>query len=180
MKELRSVNRLIEYFAKLPGVGRRSAEKLAYSILEMSDEDVEGFSSALLDLKKQVKICPICGTYTEDEKCEICNDSTRNCAQILVVSQPKEVESFEKLRSYKGLYHVLGGTLSAVNGIGVNDLNFAKLIERIDNGNVEEVIIATNPTMDGETTALYLAKLLENKNVKVASILVKILVSGIT
>ncbi len=167
MKNLRSVNNLIEYFAKLPGVGHRSAEKLAYSILEMSQEDVSGFSKALQEVKENVHKCPICGCYTEDEICEICKDSSRNSKQILVVSYPKEVEAFEKLRSYLGTYHVLGGALSAMNGVGVEDLNIASLLKRIDEKGVEEIIIATNPTIDGETTALYLAKLLETKNVKV-------------
>ena len=167
MKNLRSVNNLIEYFAKLPGVGHRSAEKLAYSILEMSNEDVSGFSKALSEVKNKVHKCPICGAYTEEEICEICSNPERKTQQILVVSQAKEIESFEKLHSYLGTYHVLGDTLSAVNGVGIDDLNIKSLLKRIDDNNVEEAIIATNPTLDGETTALYLAKLLEDKNVKV-------------
>ena len=167
MKELKSVTKLIESFAKLPGVGHRSAEKMAYSVLEMNDEDVEMFSDALKELKRNVHHCPICGTYTEDEVCEICKDDKRDKTSIIVVSYPKDVASFEKLGVYNGRYHVLGGVLSAVNGVGIADLNIADLIKRIKEDNVQEIIIATNPTTEGETTALYLAKILENEKVSV-------------
>lgn len=167
MKELRSVNNLIESFAKLPGVGRRSAEKMAYSILEMSDEDVSQFSNSLLELKKSVHKCPSCGAYTEDDICEICSDPSRNKKQLIVVSYPKDVIAFEKLRTFKGVYHVLGGVISAVNGIGVSDLNFESLLKRIEENNVEEVIVATNPTVEGDVTAMYIGKLLEGRDLNV-------------
>lgn len=168
MKSLKSVNDLIECFAKLPGVGLRSAEKMAYSILEIPEEDIETFSSSLLNAKNNVHKCPICGCYTEDEKCEICNDNSRNSQQIIVVSYPKDVASFENLHTYNGTYHVLGGAISAMRGIGAEDLSFDSLLKRIDENNVQEVIIATNPTIEGETTALYLAKLLEKKNITIS------------
>lgn len=167
MKELKSVTKLIESFSRLPGVGHRSAEKMAYSVLEMTDEDVEMFSDALRELKRNVHHCPICGTYTEDDVCEICADVGRDKTKIIVVSYPKDVASFEKLGVYNGRYHVLGGVLSAVNGVGISDLHISELENRIKEDGVEEIIIATNPTTEGETTALYLAKILEKQNVNV-------------
>ena len=168
MEKLKSVEKLTDSFAKLPGVGHKSAEKMAYSVLEMSDEDIELFSNALKDAKKKVRKCPICGILTEGEVCEICSDSSRHKDKIIVVSYPKDVFGFEKLATYDGVYHVLGGTLSAVNGVGVDDLSIAALLDRIEKDNVKEVILATNPTIDGETTALYIAKLLEGKDVEVS------------
>lgn len=167
MKELKSINELTEYFNTLPGIGHKTAEKLAYSVLEMKDEDIEHFSDALLKVKDSVHKCPKCGAFTEDELCDICNDETRDKTKIIVVSFPKDVVAFEKLRSYRGTYHVLGGSLSAINGVSIDDLNTKSLLERIKNDAVSEVIIATNPTIDGETTALYLAKILENCNVNI-------------
>lgn len=167
MKELKSVTKLVDSFSKLPGVGHKSAEKMAYSVLEMQDEDVEMFSDALKELKRNVHHCPICGNYTEDDVCEICQDENRDKTKIIVVSYPKDVASFERLGIYNGRYHVLGGVLSAVNGVGINDLNIVDLEKRIKDDGVQEIIIATNPTTEGETTALYLAKILENKNVNV-------------
>lgn len=167
MKELKSVTKLVDSFSKLPGVGHKSAEKMAYSVLEMQEEDVEMFSDALKELKRNVHHCPICGNYTEDDVCEICQDENRDKTKIIVVSYPKDVASFERLGIYNGRYHVLGGVLSAVNGVGINDLNIVDLEKRIKDDGVQEIIIATNPTTEGETTALYLAKILENKNVNV-------------
>lgn len=167
MKELKSVTKLIESFSRLPGVGHRSAEKMAYSVLEMLDEDVEMFSDALRELKQNVHRCPICGTYTEDDVCEICANDSRDKTKIIVVSYPKDVYSFEKLGVYDGRYHVLGGVLSAVSGVGINDLNIEGLEKRIKEDGVQEIIIATNPTTEGETTALFLAKILEKQNVSV-------------
>lgn len=167
MKELKSVTKLIEAFSRLPGVGHKSAEKMAYSVLEMDDEDVKMFSDALVELKRNVHKCPICGAYTENELCEICADESRDKSKIIVVSYPKDVLSFEKLNVYDGTYHVLGGVLSAVNGVGIDDLDIVSLQNRIKENNVNEVIIATNPTTEGETTALYLARILEKENISV-------------
>ena len=168
MKELKSIQKLIESFARLPGVGHKSAEKMAYAVLEMDDETVRMFSESLLEVKQRIHHCPKCGNYTEDELCEICSDENRDKTKLVVVSYPKDIAAFEKLKTYDGLYHVLGGVLSAVNGVGINDLNITPLFQRIDEEGVKEVILATNPTTEGETTALYLAKLLEKKDVSVS------------
>ena len=169
MKELKSIQKLAESFARLPGVGRKSAEKLAYAVLEMKDEDVASFREALLEVKNKIHHCKKCGTYVEDaELCEICSDEHRNNKKVIVVSYPKDVLSFEKLGTFDGTYHVLGGALSAINGIGISELRIKELFDRIEEDHVEEVILATNPTTEGETTALYIAKLLESSPVNVS------------
>ena len=167
MKELKSVTKLIDSFSKLPGVGHRSAEKMAYAVLEMSDEDAEMFSDALKELKRSVHHCPICGAYTESELCEVCSDENRDKTKIIVVSYPKDIEPFEKLGNYNGRYHVLGGVLSAVNGVGINDLRIDSLEKRIKEDGIQEVIIATNPDVEGEATAMYIARLLKPLGIKV-------------
>lgn len=167
MKKLKNVETLTDSFSRLPGVGHKSAEKMAYSVLEMSDENAKIFAESILNVKKSVQKCPICGCYTESDCCDICSDKSRDFSKLIVVSYPKDILVFEKLNSYNGGYHVLGGVLSAINGVGIDDLNFDSLVKRVDENNVKEVIIATNPTTEGETTALYIAKLLENKNINI-------------
>ncbi len=167
MKELKSIIKLTDSFEKFPSVGHRSAEKMAYAVLNMKDEDVNELIDALKDIKEKVHKCPRCGNFTEDEYCSICADTNRDQSKLIVVSSPKDIESFEKLNSYNGLYHVIGGTLKASLSVGADDLAIEELIKRVESENIAEVILATNPTIDGETTALYIAKLLENKNVKV-------------
>lgn len=170
MKELRSINKLIDSFQRLPGIGHKTAEKMAYQVLEMKDENVEYFSDALKEVKKNIHHCSKCGAYTEDELCDVCSNETRNKKQILVVSYPRDVIAFEKIGTFNGSYHVLGGVLSSVNGIGVDDLNISSLFNRIADDKIEEIIIATEPNTEGETTALYLAKILEKTGVKVTRI----------
>lgn len=168
MKELPSIEKLTDSFAKLPGVGHKSAQKMAYSVLELSEEDVDDFSNALKEAKTKIHKCRRCGNYTEDVLCEICSDKTRDCTKLIVVSYQKDVYAFEKLGTYNGLYHVLGGALSAVNGVGLEDLSINDLLARVEKDKVQEIILATNPTIEGETTALYIAKLLEGKNINVS------------
>ena len=167
MGDLKALVRLQESLAKLPSIGKKSAERMAYAMLEMDDEDLKEFSDAIRELKEKIHFCPVCGNITEDEQCEICRDENRDRATLMVVSSPKDVMAFENAEGYRGLYHVLGGTISLSKGKGIEDLNIPSLLERVDSGEIKEIIIATNPTVDGETTALYLEKLLENKNVNV-------------
>lgn len=162
MKNLKSLERLEESFNKLPSIGKRSAERLAYSILDMSNDDVNEFCNALKGVKNKIHVCPICGAYTEDELCDICADSSRDKSVLLVVSYPKDVISFEAMNTYRGLYHVLGGIISVQNGKSIDELNIPGLIERVKTGEVKEIIIATNPTIEGETTAIYLSKILKD------------------
>lgn len=165
--DLKALVRLQESLAKLPSIGKKSAERMAFAMLEMEDEDLNEFSDAIRDLKTKIHQCPICGNITEEDECYICKDDSRDRETILVVSSPKDVIAFENADGYHGLYHVLGGTISISKGKGIEDLNIASLLKRVESDNIKEVIIATNPTVDGETTALYLAKLLENNGVNV-------------
>lgn len=170
MKNLKSIDRLTEAFSKLPGVGHKSAEKMAYSILEMNNNNVYELSDALKDVKESVHHCSECGAYCENDICEVCSNPDRDKTRIIVVSYPRDIFPFEKLGTYTGVYHVLGGVLSAVNGVGVEDLRINELVEKVNRDNVKELIIATNPTTEGETTALYIAKILENMPVNVTRI----------
>ena len=163
MEKLKALIRLEESLAKLPSVGKRSAERMAYAMLNMDDDDLAEFSDAIKNLKQSIHVCPICGFLTEVENCEICDDPDRDQSVLMVVSYPKDVIAFENAESYRGLYHVLNGAISVSRGASIEDLNIASLLERINNGNFKEVIIATNPTIEGETTALYIAKLIADK-----------------
>ncbi len=167
MKEFRSIAKLIDSFQRLPGIGHKTAEKMAYQVLEMKDESVEYFSDALKEVKAKIHHCPICGSYTENDICEVCANESRDKTKIMVVSYPKDVIAFEKVGAFDGVYHVLGGALSSVNGVSINDLNISSLFDRIKDQKVTEVIVATNPDTEGETTALYLARILANTGVNV-------------
>ncbi len=170
MEKLKSLERLEESLAKLPSVGKKSAERMAYAMLEMEESDLKEFSDAVKTLKSSIHVCPICGNLTENDICDVCSDKNRDRSTVLVVSYPKDIIAFEKAEGYQGLYHVLGGTISISKGKGIEDLQIPSLIARIEEGEIKEVIIATNPTVDGETTALYLAKILEKHNVNVTRI----------
>ena len=167
MEKLKALIRLEESLAKLPSVGKRSAERMAYAMLNMEDDDLEEFSDAIKNLKQSIHVCPICGFLTEEDKCEICNDDEREKDVLMVVSYPKDVIAFENAESYHGLYHVLNGAISVSKGSSIEDLNISSLLERVKKGNFKEVIIATNPTIEGETTALYLARILGDEVEKV-------------
>ena len=170
MTELKSISKLIDSFQRLPGIGHKTAEKMAYQVLEMKPENVEYFSDALKEVKSKIHHCPICGAYTEDDICEVCANELRDKTKIMVVSYAKDVIAFEKIGVFDGVYHVLNGVLSSVNGVTINDLNISSLFDRIKDQNVVEVIVATNPNTEGETTALYLAHILVETGVKVTRI----------
>ena len=163
MEKLKALIRLEESLAKLPSVGRRSAERMAYAMLNMEDDDLAEFSDAIISLKKSIHVCPICGFLTDEENCVICNDNDREQDVLMIVSYPKDVIAFENAETYHGQYHVLNGVISLSKGGTVEDLNINSLMERIEKNDFKEVIIATNPTIEGETTALYIAKLIESK-----------------
>jgi len=164
-----SLEKLVESFRILPGVGAKSAERYALSMLDASLEDVEEFAKALLDVKTKIKTCPVCGNLTEEDKCSICSDSSRDHHTICVVQSMKDVIAMEKTNEYKGVYHVLQGLISTTKGILPEDLNIKSLLERL-NDETKEIILATNATMEGETTALYLDKILSGKGVLVTRI----------
>lgn len=159
---------LIESFKLLPGVGDKSAERFVYCVDEMSDEEVENFSENLKKFKKNIRRCEICGHYSSNDICNVCADKTRDLSTICIVEDSKSVFKFETSGNYKGLYHVLGGLISPIDDINPDDLNINNLISKRLNDNVKEIIIALTPSIEGETTSLYLQKLLENKNVKVS------------
>ena len=159
-----SILNLIESFKKLPGIGEKSAERLAFSIIDLEKEDVENFSKSLLAVSNNIKTCSKCNHITENDICDICADSGRDSNTLCVVEDAKSVIMFEKLSVYNGLYFVLDGLISPLDKIGPEDINLDKLIERIKNENIKEVILAIKPTIEGETTSLYILKLLEEIN----------------
>ncbi len=167
MEELKALARLIDSLKKLPSVGQKSAERMAYAILEMKADDVRELVLSTSELQTKIHPCPICGIYTQDDLCEICSDMSRNHDSLIVVSYQKDVYAFEKMGKFKGQYHILNGVLSAVNGIGIKDLSIDALMKRIEDDHFVEVILATNPTIEGETTALFISKMLSRFPVKV-------------
>ena len=170
MKELSSIAKLTDSFQRLPGIGHKTAEKMAYQILEMKDENVEYFADALREVKQKIHHCPICGAYTESAMCDVCANEMRDKTKIMVVAYPKDVIAFEKIGAYDGVYHVLGGVLSSINGVTIENLHISALFDRIKDQKVEEIIVATPPNTEGETTALYLAKVLQETGIAVTRI----------
>ena len=164
---IESLQRLAEQFGRLQGVGRKTAMRMAFSVLELDDEAAEEFAAAIIEAKQNIHECPICGNLTDKEICNVCDDDTRDRSLICVVEDVKAVISIEKVREFKGVYHVLHGAISPVNGITPEKIRFRELIERAGTGEVSEVIIATNPNPDGEVTAMYISKYLKPLGVKV-------------
>lgn len=158
------IGKLINEFSKLPGVGKKTAQRYAYRIISMSDTDAFAFAESILSCKRKVKYCKVCGNFTESEVCDICNK--RDKSVICVVKEPKDVIAMEKLHEFKGVYHVLHGVISPLDGIGPNDIRIKELLARIDD-EVKEVIMATNPDVEGEATAMYVAKVLKPLGVNV-------------
>jgi recombination protein RecR len=169
---------LIEQFSKLPGIGRKSAQRLAFFVLEMEREEAIRLSQAIIEAKDKIKFCNVCGNFTDSDKCTICKDNTRDRKTICVVEGPRDVVAMERTREYKGLYHVLHGTISPMDNIGPSDLNIKGLLERFKEDEIKEVILATNPTVEGEATALYISKLIKPLGVKVTRIAHGIPVGG--
>ena len=162
-----SLENLIDKFASLPGIGRKSAQRLAFHILSLPESEALSFADAVVDARKSVHCCRICQNLTEGEICAICASDRRDHGTICVVSEPRDVLSIERSREYKGLYHVLHGVLSPMNRVGPDDLRIRELTERVAAGGVEEVIMATNPDTEGDTTAMYISRLLRPFGVKV-------------
>ncbi|MGT2924511.1 recombination mediator RecR [Streptococcus caviae] len=162
------IAKLIESFTKLPGIGIKTATRLAFYTIGMSDEDVNDFAKNLLAAKRELTYCSVCGNLTDDDPCSICTDDSRDDSTILVVEDSKDVSAMEKIQEYHGLYHVLHGLISPMNGIGPDDINLKSLLTRLrDNSDITEVIIATNATADGEATAMYISRVLKPAGIKV-------------
>lgn len=162
MNYVKPLSKLIAELTKLPGVGEKTAARYAYSILNYSDEDVSALVSAIDDVKKNVHFCKVCGNFTENEVCDICQ--TRDKSIICVVKEPKDVLAFEKIKGYKGVYHILHGVISPMDHVGPNDIRIKELLSRLDG--VQEVILATNPDVEGEATAMYIASLIKPLGIK--------------
>ena len=159
--------RLAEQFGKLQGVGRKTAMRMAFSVIELDAESAEEFANAILEAKQKIHECPICGNLTDKEICSVCDDETRDRSLICVVEDVRAVISLEKVREFKGVYHVLGGVISPINGVTPDKIRFAELIARVGKEDIREVIVATNPTPDGEVTAMYVSKYLKPLGIKV-------------
>ena len=170
MKYPETISNLIECFKKLPGIGERTAERLALSILEMDEENVNLFSKSLKDMKSKIKYCEKCNNYSEDTLCEICKDKSRNKNILCVVEEPKNIILFEKLNIFDGYYHVLNGLISPIDGINPEDINLSTLIDRVKTDKIKEIVLALKPSIEGETTSLYISKTLEDMDVKVTKI----------
>lgn len=164
------IRNIIDCFKNLPGIGEKTAERLAFSLIGFSKENLTSFSAAITDIRDKITTCEICGNIADSNICNICSDKERNSNIIFVVEKAKDISLFEKINIYNGKYHVLGGLISPLDGIGPDDININKLIDRIDKESVHEIIMALKPSIEGETTMQYIKKILENKNVRVTRI----------
>ncbi len=170
MKYPQTILDLIECFKKLPGIGEKTAERLALSLINADENYINLFSESLKNIKLKIKKCKICNNFSEDELCLVCKDKNRNKKVLCVVEEPKNINLFEKLNIFDGYYHVLGGLISPIDGINPEDIDVNNLIERVKENKVEEVIMALKPSIEGETTSLYISKLLEPFNVNISKI----------
>ena len=162
-----ALERLTEQFARLPGIGSKTAQRLAFSSLSMPDEEAEAFAAAITDAKRTVRTCPVCQNLTDRDLCSICDDEQRDHGVICVVAEPKDVIAMERAREFQGVYHVLHGVISPLNHMGPDDIRVKELLSRVAQGDVREVIMATNPDTEGEATAMYLSRLLRPMEVRV-------------
>ena len=169
-KYAKPLMRLIDELNSLPGIGGKSAQRLAFHILSMDEDDVQALAGAMLDAKHQMKYCSVCGNLTDTNPCSICSDSSRDSKVICVVESPRDVAAMERIKEFGGKYHVLHGCISPVDGVGPEDINLKSLLLRLQKEDAEEVILATNPTIEGEATAMYIARLLKPAGIKVSRI----------
>ena len=172
-----AIEKLIEEFAKLPGIGKKTAQRLTLHVLNLPKDEVEEFSNALVKARGTIKYCSVCGNFTDSDPCAICGNPSRDKTQICVVEQPKDIMTMEKVKDYNGVYHVLHGNISPMQGRGPQDIRLRELVSRM-NGNIKEVIVATNPNIEGESTAMYISKILKPLDVKVTRIAAGIPVGG--
>ena len=164
------ISRLIEEFSKLPGVGRKTAQRLAFHVINMNTNDVESLAKAIIDAKREIKYCSICCNITDTDPCSMCSNKNRDSSIICVVEDPRDVAAMERTREFKGKYHVLNGVISPMDGIGPDMIKIKELIVRLGNEDVKELIMATNPTIEGEATAMYIARLVKPMGIKVTRI----------
>ena len=170
MADVEAISRLVNQLSKLPGIGRKTAQRLAYHIISQPEEQVKELAVAIFNGKKQVHFCPVCGNFTDVDPCNICADSKRRRDIICVVKDPRDVNAMERMRDYNGLYHVLHGVISPMDGVGPDDIKIRELMQRLSDGEVQEVILATNPNVEGEATAAYIARLIKPMGIRVTRI----------
>jgi recombination protein RecR len=178
MNYARPLGRLVGEFEKLPGIGPKSAQRLAFYVLRMPAEDARQLAEAILEVKERIRTCSVCYNFTDQEVCEICRSDRRDRSLLCVVAEPRDLLAMERTNEYRGLYHVLGGVISPLEGIGPEALRLRELAERIHDGTVKEVILATNPTVEGDTTAMYVARQLKPFGVRVTKIAFGLPVGG--
>lgn len=169
-KRARSIEQLISQLNKLPGIGSKTAQRLAYHVIDMKEEEVKELSNSMLEAKQNVHKCKKCQNFTDEDLCYICSDLTRDKSTICVVEYPKDVEALERSNSYHGLYHVLHGTISPSRAINAGDIGIGSLVKRLETEDIKEIIVATNPTTEGDTTALYISRLISPLGIKVSRI----------
>ena len=170
MAEIEAIAKLVNQLSKLPGVGRKTAQRLAYHILALPEEQVRELAVAIFNGKKQIHFCPVCGNYTDTDPCAICADGSRRRDIVCVVRDPRDVNAMERMREYNGLYHVLHGVISPMDGVGPDDIRIRELMSRLAEGEIQEVVLATNPDVEGEATAAYISRLIKPMGVKVTRI----------
>ncbi len=173
-----SLAKLTEQFEKMPGIGKKSAQRLAFHVLSLSDEEARQFADSIIDAKKHIHCCCVCQNLTDKERCDICSDPARDRSTICVVEDPRDVIAFERTREFSGTYHVLHGVISPLDGIGPDQIKVRELLKRVADDEVKEIIMATNPTVDGEATAAYISRLLKPMGVKVTRLAYGIPVGG--
>ncbi len=162
--------KLVAEFEKLPGIGPKSAQRLAFHVLRITEDEARSLAEAIVDVKQSIKLCPVCYNFTDQERCEVCSDEKRDRSFLCVVAEPRDVVAMEKTNEFRGMYHVLGGVISPMDGVGPEMLKIRELMTRIGEGEIQEVVLATNPTIEGDTTAMYIAGLLKPLGLKVTRI----------
>lgn len=162
--------KLVGEFEKLPGIGPKSAQRLAFHVLRITEDEARMLADAVMDVKAHIKLCPICYNYTDQDRCEVCSDAKRDRSLLCVVAEPRDVVAMEKTNEFRGLYHVLGGVISPMDGVSAEMLKVRELLERINGGEIKEIVLATNPTIEGDATAMYIAQLVKPLGVKVTRI----------
>jgi len=170
MEYAKPLAKLVGEFEKLPGIGPKSAQRLAFHVLRMSDDNAQALAAAVIDVKEQIRLCPVCYNYTDQDRCAICSDAKRDGSLLCVVAEPRDVVAMEKTHEFRGVYHVLGGVISPMDGIGPEMLKIRELVNRVGEDGIKEVVLATNPTIEGDTTSMYIAGLLKPLGVLVTRI----------
>ena len=172
------IARMVNQLSKLPGIGQKTAQRLAFYILSLEDKEAEQLAQSILTAKREMRYCSVCGNLTDTDPCSICSDPSRDETEICVVESPKDVMAMERIREFNGLYHVLHGVISPMDGVGPEDINLMSLLKRLQSSDVKELIIATNPNIEGEATAMYIARLIKPSGIKVTRIAHGIPVGG--